>query len=141
MFAPAVNVSDQAVLVDAEGHTVGGQEWTVVDTEAPEVRVAAEAGLLHVHLAGFDDGPGQDEGAVAAARLAREANGRAQTISEMAPGDVHDVLAATEPVAGDTDPTVVARRLALAVHVELPATAAAPEPARGNRAPKIAGGK
>lgn len=67
MLKPAHNPTDRPVVIDAEGHILGGGEWGAVDPEAPAVVNAVAGGLLNV----LDEVPdGADPAAVQAARAA-----------------------------------------------------------------------
>lgn len=46
MFVAAHNPTDQAVVVDDAGRTLGGGEWGVVDTTADQVKTAVDAARL-----------------------------------------------------------------------------------------------
>lgn len=48
MRKPAYNPTSQPVVIDDEGHTLGGGEWASVDPASDRVTAAVEAGDLIV---------------------------------------------------------------------------------------------
>lgn len=57
MLKPAKNTSSGPVVIDGEGHTLGGGEWGQVDPDDARAVEAVDAGLLVV----TDHGPDEAE--------------------------------------------------------------------------------
>lgn len=67
MTKPAKNTSSGPVVIDDEGHTLGGGEWGQVDPDAQQVKDAVDAGLLVV----TDAAPAEGEPAAEEKRTSR----------------------------------------------------------------------
>lgn len=67
MYVTAYNSSKDPVVVDASGHTLGGEEWGTVDSTSDEVKAAADSGKLHLFPNGLGDSAGQAKEALEAA--------------------------------------------------------------------------
>lgn len=61
MLKPAKNTSSGPVVIDDEGHTLGGGEWGQVDPDAQRVKDAVDAGLLVITDHGPDDAPAEPD--------------------------------------------------------------------------------
>jgi hypothetical protein len=48
MFRPAFNGTDQPLVIDDDGRTLGGNEWGAVDADTDRVKTHVEAGSLIV---------------------------------------------------------------------------------------------
>lgn len=64
---PAHNPSDQPIVIDEDGHTLGGGEWGAVDPNEPSVLAAVAGGSLVIP---DDLGPSPSDAAKAAADAA-----------------------------------------------------------------------
>lgn len=75
MFQAVHNLTEQPIVLDAEGHLLGGGEWGVADPANEATKAALDAGTLAGYPAGsILDGPGQNPDAVTASKAAQEAN-------------------------------------------------------------------
>lgn len=57
MSKPAKNTTDGPVVIDDDGHTLGGGEWGQVDPDAHRVQDLVAAGFLVVTDHGPEDAP------------------------------------------------------------------------------------
>jgi len=67
------NVTDHPIILDEEGHQLGGGEWGIADPTSELTAAALEAGDLHAYPS-IAPGSGQNPDAVAAAKAASDAN-------------------------------------------------------------------
>ncbi len=82
VYLAALNVSDSPVVVDDEGRMLGGGDWGPVRRNE-QVRVAADAGDLHLFPGGVADEPGQNPEAVRAAKRAAELTERSAAFANL----------------------------------------------------------
>lgn len=88
MHRAARNTTTRPLVIDDDGHTLGGGEWGVVDDRHDEVKVGFATGDLR--QAPADLGDSAVDEALAAVRAAEEANGKTRKRSSTTSGGNRD---------------------------------------------------
>lgn len=95
MFQAAYNVTDQPVLVDQYGRSIGGREFAPVDVDQEAAQAAIASGSIRI----YDDGQitsGQNPDALDAARRANAWNDRSVAVAALGAGKLSNELAGFE---------------------------------------------
>lgn len=104
MPKPAYNPTDRPVVIDDDGHTLGGREWGAADPDTDRVRALVDAGELVLR----DDLPKNADPQVRAAVEA--AMGRPSAAEPAGEGTADPGESAPSPANDDPDPAAHAAK-------------------------------
>ncbi len=92
MYQVAQNVTDQPVVIDAVGRTVGGLEFTPIDDQEPAAQRAIETGRLVVISSNIKSLPDQSPEALAAQEQAERFTERSKVVASLGDDKVARLL-------------------------------------------------